>query len=184
MRLLFSFLLAMLAVTGMAQLKPTDLDKSPMDVSYCPNNYPVLKMNGKTGEQPVARILYSRPQRSGRKIFGEIVPYNQIWRMGANECTEIEFFRNVKIRGKVLPKGRYSMYAICGESKWAIAFNSEKDCWGMVQNPKKDVLRAEATVQRTTEPVEALTMYFEDVKGGTNLIVMWDDMKATLPITF
>ncbi len=75
-----------------AQQKPTDLDKSPLDVSYCPPNYPILKMNGKASTPPTARIIYSRPQCNGRKIFGETVVYNQIWRLGANEATEFECF--------------------------------------------------------------------------------------------
>ena len=75
-----------------AQQKPTDLDKSPMDMSYSPQNYPIIKMNGKTTAQPVARVIYGRPQKAGRVIFGGIVAYDQIWRLGANEATEIEFF--------------------------------------------------------------------------------------------
>jgi hypothetical protein len=184
MRIVFCCLFAMLAMAAGAQQKPTDLDKSPMDVSYCPYNYPILKMNGKAADQPVARVIYSRPQRNGRRIFGDIVHYNEIWRMGANEATEIEFFKNVKIYGKIVPKGRYTLYAICTENKWTIAFNLDKDYWGLLQNPKKDFLRADVPVQKTGDTVEALTIYFEDVKGGANLIVMWDEQKISLPITF
>lgn len=184
MKILLSCLCSLLSICVMAQQKPTDIDKSPMDVSYSPYNYPILKMSGKAGDQPVARVLYSRPQRNGRKIFGDVIHYNEIWRMGANEATEIEFFRNVKVGAKLIPKGRYTLYAICTETKWTIAFNTEKDYWGLAQNPKKDLTRVEVPVQKMTEPVEALTIYFEDVKGGTNLIVMWDDQKISLPIKF
>lgn len=184
MKIVLSCLFGLFALCASAQQKPTDIDKSPMDVSYCPHNYPILKMSGKAGEQPYARVIYSRPQRNGRKIFGDVIHYNEIWRMGANEATEIEFFRNVKIGTKLVPKGRYTLYAICTESKWTIAFNTEKDYWGLLQNPKKDLLRVDVPVQKLTDPVEALTIYFEDVKGGTNLTVMWDEQKASLPIKF
>jgi hypothetical protein len=84
-------LLCLFCLKLSAQQKPSDLDKSPLDVSYSPFNYPILKMNGKTLESPVARVIYSRPQKSGRTIFGGIVNYDQLWRLGANEATEIEF---------------------------------------------------------------------------------------------
>lgn len=181
-----SFLVCVLmafSFTGIAQQKPSDVDKSPMDVNYWPQNYPILKMNGKASDQPVARVLYSRPQCNGRRIFGELVHYNEIWRMGANEATEVEFFRSVKIYGKVVPKGRYTLYAICNENKWTIAFNTEKDYWGLIQNPKKDLLRVDAPVQKLNDVIEFLTIYFEDTKTGANLIVMWDNQKVSLPIT-
>src|SRR5678810_710894 len=69
--------------------KLPEVDKSPMDVSYYPNNYPILKIQNKATEPLVARILYSRPQKQGRKIFGELVEYGKVWRLGANEATEI-----------------------------------------------------------------------------------------------
>lgn len=182
---LLVFCLSLGCISGsFAQQKPTDLDKSPLDMSYCPQNYPILKMSGKVTDQPVARVIYSRPQRNGRKIFGDVVRYNQVWRLGANEATEIEFFRNVKISGKPLLKGRYTLYAICTENKWTIVFNSDKDYWGLIQNPKKDVLRVDVPVQKTSDDVEALTIYFDDInKGNTNLSILWDDTRASVPIS-
>jgi Protein of unknown function (DUF2911) len=157
-------LFPLLSIASYAQQKPTDLDKSPLDYSYCPANYPILKMNGKVKGDPVARIIYSRPQKLGREIFGGIVAYDQVWRLGANEATEIEFFRNVKINGKTISKGRYTMYAICTDTVWTIIFNTEKDVWGLYYNPKKDIYHTNVPVEHT-EPVEALTIYFDDTKG-------------------
>lgn len=167
-----------------AQQKPTDLDKSPMDMSYCPQNYPILKMNGKAADIPLARVVYSRPQKAGREIFGNLVKYDQVWRLGANEATEIEFFKPVTINGKLIVKGRYSMYAICEESKWTLIINSEKDIWGLSYNQKKDVVRIDIPVQKTDDIVEAYTMYFEDVKGGSNLIILWDNVKVSMPFSY
>lgn len=76
------------------------VDKSPMDMSYYPNNYPVLKIQDKVTEPLLARIIYSRPQKNNRTIFGELIEYGKVWRMGANEATEIEFYKDVKIGGK------------------------------------------------------------------------------------
>src|SRR5215831_6151218 len=75
------------------------LDKSPMDMSYYPDNYPVLKIQDKVTEPLLARVIYSRPQKNGRIIFGDLVEYGKVWRMGANEATEIEFYKNVQING-------------------------------------------------------------------------------------
>src|SRR5437868_1110601 len=77
--------------------KPTDIDHSIMDMSYWPTNYIYLKLKGKAKAMPVARIIYSRPLKEGRTIFGKVQPYGVVWRLGANESTEIEFFSNVKI---------------------------------------------------------------------------------------
>jgi hypothetical protein len=184
MKKVFAIIFCVIAISSLAQQQPTELDKSPMDISYSPPNYPILKMNGKVTEQPVARIIYSRPQKAGRTIFGGIVNYNQIWRLGANEATEIEFFKNVKINGKPLPKGRYTLYAICTETKWTIIFNTEKDIWGLAYNQKKDALRTDVPIHNTDTTVEALTVFFEDIKGGSELDILWDNVKVTLPIYF
>lgn len=180
----FLALFCLLSLNILAQQKPTDLDKSPMDMSYSPQNYPILKMNGKITDPPLARVIYGRPQKAGRLIFGGIISYNQVWRLGANEATEIEFFKNVKINGKPLAKGRYSMFAICDTGKWTIIFNNDKDIWGLAYNQKKDALRVDVPVINTDAIAEAFTIYFEDVKGGTNFTVLWDSVKVSLPITY
>ena len=181
--LLIPFLL-LFTMTAVAQQKPTDLDKSPMDMAYWPANYPILKMTGKITEAPIARIIYSRPQKAGRDIFGGIVGYSQLWRLGANEATEIEFFRSVKLNGKNVPKGRYTMYAICNADKWTIILNSDKYVWGLSYNESKDILRADFPVQKTDESIEAFTMYFENDRNTANLNILWDDTKGVVPFTY
>lgn len=107
MKLILACIFVISCQMAVAQQKPTDLDKSPMDMSYWPANYPIAKMRGQTSEEPIARLIYSRPFRNGRNIFGGEVKYNEVWRLGANEASEIEFFRNVKVGGKKLAKGCY-----------------------------------------------------------------------------
>ena len=166
-----------------AQPKPTELDKSPMDMNYWPANYPILKMSGKAKDIPTARIIYSRPLKNNRLVFGGIIKYNELWRLGANEATEIEFFKNVKIDGKPLLKGRYTIYCLPTETKWTIIINKDNYCWGnFIYDIKKDVLRATVNIEKNTETVEAMTMYFEDTKTGANLIILWDDVKVIMPI--
>ncbi len=174
-----------ISFSATAQQKPTEVDKSPLDVSYFPANYPILKMNGKAKDQPVARVIYSRPMKNNRTIFGGIVKYGELWRLGANEATELEVFKNVKIGGKLVPKGRYSVYCIPYENKWTIIINKDNFSWGsFTYNSKKDLVRVDIPVQSTEEAVEALTMYFEDKpNGAANLVMMWDNIRATLPIS-
>ena len=164
--------------------KLPEVDKSPMDVSYYPNNYPILKIQNKATEPLVARILYSRPQRQGRKVFGELVGYGKVWRLGANEATEIEFYKDVKIDGKKVIKGRYTLYAIVYENTWTMILNKDTDIWGAFKyDSKKDLLRTDVPVQKTDEVVESMSMLFEKSATGISLIIAWEQMKVTLPIT-
>ena len=150
---------------------------------YYPNNYPVLKIQDKVTEPVVARVIYSRPQKNGRLIFGDLVEYGKVWRLGANEATEIEFFRSVKIGDKKVEKGRYTLYAIPTEDTWTIILNKDNDTWGAFKyDEQKDVLRTSVPVQKLNEGVEALAMTFEKSDSGCNLIIAWDNIKASLPI--
>jgi hypothetical protein len=176
------FLLAVLFSTQLfAQQKPTDLDKSPMDVSYYPANFPILKMRGQASGDPAARIIYSRPQLKGRNIFGEEVKYNEVWRLGANESTELELFKNAVIGGKKIPKGRYTLYCIPTENKWTIVINKDNYSWGsFTYKSDKDVARIDVPVQRNNEEVEAMTIYFE----SSSIVILWDNVKVNVPISF
>lgn len=171
---------------SLAQYKMPAIDKSPMDMAYYPVNYPVLKIQNKATEPLMARVIYSRPLKNGRSVFGELVEYGQIWRLGANEATEIELYRDMKCgTDNKLKKGRYTMYAIPYQDKWTIIFNKETDSWGAFQyDPKKDVLRVDVPVQKLTEPAEAFTMQFEKDSTGINLAIMWDNVKALVPFSF
>ena len=165
-------------------VKVPALDKSPMDMSYFPADYPILKTQNKATVAPVARVVYSRPQKDNRVIFGQLVEYNKVWRLGANEATEIEFFKDVTIAGKKITKGRYTLYAIPTETKWTLILNKDTDTWGaFVYDEKKDVLRTTVPVQILPEPVEAFSMNFNKTDKGMDLFIAWDTVSVSLPIT-
>lgn len=152
-------------------------------MSYYPVNYPVLKIQDKITESLAARVIYSRPQKTGRTIFGGLVKYGEVWRLGANEATEIEFFKQVKIGGKKIARGRYTLFAIVNENTWIFILNKDTDTWGAFKyDEKKDVIRITVNVQKIETPLESLAMSFEKSNGGFNLIVAWDTIKAALPI--
>jgi hypothetical protein len=168
----------------MAQVKIPALDKSPMDISYYPNNYPLLKIQDKASEPLLARVIYSRPQKNGRVIFSDLIEYNKVWRLGANEATEIEFYQNVKIGANKIKKGRYTLYAIPYEDKWTFILNSETDIWGSFKyDIQKDILRIEVPVEKQTIIAESFAMVFDKTTTGFSLQVYWDDIKTSLPIS-
>jgi hypothetical protein len=177
--------MAICASAARAQTTPPTLDKSPMDISYFPVDYPILKIQDKVTGPPVVRVLYSRPQKKGRVLFGDLVQYRQVWRLGANEATEIEFFKDVKIDGKKVKKGRYTLYALVDTGNWTLILNKETDTWGAFRyDSTKDVLRTSVPVQRQPSVVEELSMAFEKNKDGASLVIDWDDIKVGMPISW
>ncbi len=186
-KILSAFIASQLSIT-IALAQQADLpppDKSPMDMSYYPANYPVLKIQDKITEPLVMRIIYSRPQKAGRTIFGEMIEYGKVWRLGANEATEIEFFKNVRIGGKKISKGRYTLYAIVNKNSWTIIVNKDTDTWGAFKyNSKNDVMRTDLPVQKMDASVESFSMAFEKTITGCQLIVAWDTIKVVLPVNF
>lgn len=168
-----------------AQSKPAAIDKSPLDISYYPTDYPILKIQDKVSEPLVARVVYSRPQKNGRKLFGDLVSYGKVWRLGANEATEIEFFKDVKIADKKVKKGRYTLYALVDTEKWTMILNKETDTWGAFKyDMNKDIVRISVPVEKQTEITEAFSMEFEKAGKGANLSISWDDVLVKLPITW
>lgn len=163
-------------------------DQSPMDMCYYPPDYPVLKMNGAGSEALLARIIYSRPQKNGRIIFGNteksLRPYGKEWRLGANEATEIEFFKPVTIAGKKIDKGRYIIYCFPYPDKWTIVLNSNLYTWGLHMDKTKDIFKTDIPTTLQSPAVEDFTMVFETATYGANLLMAWDNVKTVLPISY
>lgn len=171
-------------LNSIAQSKVPAIDKSPMDVSYYPSNYPLLKIQDKATEPVLARVVYSRPQKNGRNIFGDLIDFGKVWRLGANEATEIEFFQNVKINNNKIKKGRYTLYAIPDSTKWTIIVNKETDIWGAFKyDEQKDVARMTVPVERLPSVEESFVMFFDKAAEGFSLQILWDDVKVNLPIS-
>lgn len=169
---------------GIAQSSLPAVDKSPLDMCYYPVRYPNLKVQDKITEPLTARVIYSRPKKEGRAVFGGLVEYGKLWRLGANEATEIEFYRPVMVSGKKIARGRYTLYAIVNEKSWTFIINKETDIWGSFKyNPAKDIVRVDSPIQTISEPAESLVMTFEKDNSTINLIVAWENIKVALPIS-
>lgn len=167
-----------------AQEKVPPIDQSPLDLSYCPANFPMMKTQGKNLEPLIARVFYSRPSMQNRKIFGGLIEFGSVWRVGANESTEIEFFKDVFVGSTRLKKGRYTLYAIPREDKWTVLFNRDLYTWGaFAYDAKKDVARTEVIPKILQQPVEALTIYFERSHIGHQLNILWENTSISVQIT-
>ncbi len=159
------------------------VDISPMDVSYFPVDFPVQKMTTKLNTAPVMRVLYSRPHRQGRRIFGALLNYGDPWRLGANEASEIELFQSVTIQDKKIERGRYILYCIPYSDHWTIVFNNNIYSWGLKPDPQQDRYKFDVPVLATTSTIEYFTMIFEKPNDGTtNLLMAWDEVLVRLPI--
>lgn len=185
-KIILTSLLALLLSSKMqAQSKLPPVDKSPMDMSYFPAAYPVLKIQNKNVEPLVARVIFSRPQKNSRNVFGELVEYGEIWRLGANEASEIEFFLPVRIANTKIKKGRYTIYCIPYPEKWTLIINKETDTWGSFKyEAAKDVVRIDVPVQRQSENLDAFVMAFEKTTAGASLVIAWENLRVNLPFVY
>jgi hypothetical protein len=127
-------------------------------------------------------ITYSRPSVKGRQIWGALVPYDKVWRTGANEATTIAFSDDVTINGQALPKGTYSLHTIPGKDEWTIVFNNTANQWGSFNyDPAKDALRVKAK-PHSDEFNEWLTYSIPKVDPDSATIeIKWE--KLAVPFT-
>lgn len=160
------------------------IDVSPMDMSYYPVDYPKLKMAKSVNTPPLARVIYSRPHLQGRHIFHEVLKYDEPWRLGANEATELDLYKDATIQDKKIKAGRYIIYCVPHTDNWTIAINTNIDSWGLEPDTTKDVARFTVPVIKTNNSLEYFTIVFEDNNGTANLLMAWDDAEVRLPFKF
>ncbi len=129
-------------------------------------------------------VEYGRPSVKGRKIFGELVPYNKVWRAGANAATKITFGQNVNFGGKMINAGSYSLFIVPTEKEWKIILNSVANQWGAYEyNEKMNVAEVSVPVQKSSEKQESFEISLQPVDDHTtNLSIKWDMSQAMVPI--
>ena len=159
-------------------------DVSPMDMVYFPLDFPKMKMADPSLGDPLIRVIYSRPKKAGRAIFGGLQKYGETWRLGANESTELQLFKDATIKDKKIPAGRYIMYCVPDSTQWTIVLNSNTDSWGLQHDKKKDVARFNIKTEQAPNAFELFTMGFEKTDTGANLVMAWDNVLARLPISW
>ena len=130
-------------------------------------------------------LTYSRPAAKDRKIFGDLVPYNKLWRTGANGATIIRFSEPVEIKGKKVDTGSYALYTIPGADSWEIILNKDLKNWGVDgYKESEDVVRVSVTPMNMGSKMESFTMQFADIKPEScELHIMWEKTAVAIPIT-
>ncbi len=130
-------------------------------------------------------LTYSRPMAKGRKVFGDLVPYNKLWRTGANSATIIKFTDVVEINGKKIDTGSYALYTIPGIDTWEIILNKGISNWGVTNYKESDdVLKFKVQAIKMKMATESFTMQFTDVKPEScTLHLMWEKTAVAIPIT-
>jgi len=130
-------------------------------------------------------LTYSRPSTKDRKIFGDLVPYNKVWRTGANAATIIKFSEPVEIKGKRIDTGSYALYTIPGVEFWEIILNKGTGNWGSAgYKEEDDVARIKVEPMKMGSKVETFTMQFAEIKPEScELHIMWDKTAVAVPIT-
>jgi len=136
----------------------------------------------------VIDVSYNRPLKKDREIFGKLVPYDQVWRTGANEATIFETNTDLNIEGKVLKAGKYSLWTIPGKEVWTVIFNSEHGQWGINSDGEanrkavNDVLTVQIASVQSDQTFEQFTISFEGSAGDGEMILLWD--KTVVPVPF
>jgi hypothetical protein len=128
------------------------------------------------------KVDYCQPYKKGRKIFGGLVPYGQVWRTGANEATVIEFNHNVTVAGQPLDEGEYSLWTIPSQQGWIAIFNRETGQWGTNYDQTKDVLRVPIVSRKHSPMAEQFHITFVPASNGTDMMLIWDETEAIVPI--
>jgi hypothetical protein len=128
------------------------------------------------------KVDYCRPYKKGRVIFGDLVPYQKVWRTGANEATVIEFNQPVTIMGNSLKAGKYSLWSVPFANGWQAIFNRETGQWGTNYDYTQDALRVMVSTRPHSPMAEQFTISFAPATGGTDLILAWDTTEAVIPI--
>ena len=179
-----SFLVFLVVVTfigSCSQPEPEDTNssrrKSPIAIA-------------KTIHQPTntyMKVVYGQPYKNGRTIFGKLVPYDNVWRTGANEATELTTTRTIQFGGEELKAGTYTLFSIPKEEgPWTIILNNKLGQWGAFDYQRKfDKLRIKASAAKKESATEAFTIKFTEISGdSTNITLQWDHTEVTIPVIF
>jgi hypothetical protein len=143
-----------------------------------------------TDDDLTVRVFYNRPFKKGRAIFGNLVPYDTAWRTGANEATTFETSKDLSFEGKILKKGRYSLWTIPRQETWTVIFNSEFGQWGVNfagqanRDPSRDALSVDVHAVQQEREFEQFTISFEKVGEDAEMVLIWDKTLVAVPFSY
>ncbi len=136
-------------------------------------------------------VTYCRPLASERTVFGDLVPYGEVWRTGANEATLFKTNQDLRFDDQVLPAGEYSLFTVPNPENWDVIFNSETGQWGVSitrggkanRKSSNDVLTTNVPAITTDEYFEQFTISLESMKDEVDMILMWENTMVVVPMT-
>tara|TARA_R110002073_G_scaffold4213_2_gene28014 strand:+ start:722 stop:1294 length:573 start_codon:yes stop_codon:yes gene_type:complete len=152
-----------------------NLDEVPHDISY----YRESRVS-----PPLVKVLYGRPNAANEQVFGNEVPFGEVWRTGANEATEIKLYEDVILGDTHVSAGTYVLITIPGEKEWEIILNSNLDVWGAFQyDPSADVAKIRVPVSKA-ENLEAFSIAFKKVESQILMVLGWGSTRVKVPLDF
>jgi hypothetical protein len=171
----FYFLLFTLVFVGFASFS----QQIPM-----PQASPSASLTQQFGLTKVT-VDYSRPGVKGRKIFGELVPWGQVWRTGANSATQLNFSTDVIINGQNVPAGTYALYAIPEKKEWTLILSKKTELWGSIgYNQADDQLRFKAPVSKPSKKYETFEISFNNITdNSTQIFLKWDKVEVAFTVS-
>lgn len=168
------FVICLFSVAGFAQ-PFNEADEVPHDISY----YRETRIT-----PPLVKVLYGRPSKEGKEVFGDLIPYGEVWRTGYNEATEIKFYKDVQFGGKKVAAGTYVLVTIPGEKAWKIILNSQLDTWGAFQyDPLFNVAEISVPVNEAEE-LETFSIAFKKKAEQIHMVLGWDSTRVKIPLRF
>jgi len=139
---------------------------------------PARTTDGKVGDANI-RIAYSSPAIKGRQVWGGLVPYDKVWRAGANEATIFETDKDIKVEGKELKAGKYSLFAVPTKGEWTMIFNKQTGQWGTQYDEAQDEIRVKVTPRKSDKMNERLSYEVKDNK----VVMYWEQMQIPMSIS-
>lgn len=171
--LVFTFALVFSQI-GNAQ-KFAELDPSPMDAATFPSNYKIA--------DKAIKVIYSRPQLKGRDV-AKLAPNYEVWRTGANEATEITFYKPVRFGEVKVKPGTYTLFTIPNDQEWTVILSSDINVWGAyTYKQENDVARIKVPVTQGKDILEAFSITFEESKAGADMYMGWGTLRIKVPFT-
>lgn len=169
------------AVTVLFALTCSVLSSAQEDKGKRPS--PPAQAQCKFSDGKTITVDYSSPRAKGRKIFGDLVPYGEVWRTGANEASTFVTTASVSAEGKTVPAGNYTIFTVPAADKWTLIINKHTGEWGIPYKYESDeLLRADTNVSKTPAPVENFTIGFDQAGGGCTMNLDWENTRASIQI--
>src|SRR5436190_6852818 len=145
---------------------------------------PPAQAQCKFSDGKTVTVDYSSPRVKGRKIFGGLVPYNEVWRAGANEATTFVTNTNLNVGGKDVPAGSYTIFAVPSPDKWTLVVSKKTGEWGVpYPGEGDDFTRTDMTASKTSAPVENFTIAFDQSGSKCTMRMEWENTRASVEVS-